>query len=212
MSESPSKPALQNDYPAGIYSAEAYRPPEYVAYLDKAMRAMHLLKLIVFGVLAVTLVIAAYGFFLIYQLTRDSHHMVVQVGRMAEEMVAMRQSMTSIGANVAAMTGSIAEVRDQMGSMNRSVGAMNASVAHLASSVGAIQHSTANLDRSFGPAMGMLNNFVPFGAGGNSWRGAPGYAPPPPVMPSYAMPQAPYPQAVAPQAPAAAAPQAPAAN
>lgn len=211
MPANPPKPELQNDYPAGIYSAEAYRPPEYVAYLDKAMRAMHLLKLIVFGVLAVALVIAAYGFFLIYQLTRDSHHMVVEVHRMAEEMVAMRQSMTSIGANVAAMTGSIAEVRDQMGAMNHSVGAMNASVAHLAGSVGAIQHSTANLDRSFGPAMGMLNNFMPFGAGGNSWRGAPAYAPPPPVRPSYGMSPAPTyapPPTAAPQA----APQAPPAN
>lgn len=207
MSENPPKPELQNDYPAGIYSDEPHRPPEYVAYLDHAMKAMHALKLVVFGVLAVSLIVAAYGFFLIYQLTRDSHRMVEHIGKMSEEIVEMRRSMLSITNDVAAMTSAIGQVRDQMGEMNRSVGAMNASVAHLAGSVGAIQHSTANLDRSFGPAMGMLNNVMPFGWGGNSWRGAPAYAPPPPIAPSYPQPQ---PWAAQPAAPSQPAPTAPA--
>ena len=176
--ESAPKPELANDYPAQIYSGD-HHPPEYVAYLDRAASAMKSLKMIVFGVLSVSLVIAAYGFFLIYQLTRDSHRMVEQTVRMADEMVAMRASMATIGDNVDAMRGAIVVMGGDIRTMNQSVTGMNQSVGHLASSVGLIQHSTANLDRSFGPAMGMLNNFVPFGWGGNSWRGAPPYAPPP---------------------------------
>lgn len=177
--ESTPKPPLANDYPAQIYSTD-HHPPEYVAYLDRAAAAMKSLKMIVFGVLAGGLLIAVYGFFLIYQLTRDSHRMVEQTVRMADEMVAIRTAIGTMDGNVATLRRSIEAMGADISAMNRSVQAMNGSVGHLAGSVGLIQHSTANLDRSFGPAMGMLNNFVPFGFGGNSWRGAPPYAPPPP--------------------------------
>lgn len=175
-----TKPPLENDYPAQIYTGAPYHPPEYLPYLDKAVEAVRSLKLIVFGLLAGTLLMALYGFFLIWQLTRDSHRMVEQTVRMAEEMVAIRGSMDGMSRNIDAMRGNLGEVRDSMRTMNDSVAAMNASVAHMAGSVGLIQHSTSNLDRSFGPAMGMMNSFIPFGWGGNSWRGAPPYAPPPP--------------------------------
>lgn len=180
--ETAPKPDLENDYPAQIYSG-AYHPPEYVAYLDRAAAAVKSLKLIVMGILALSILIASYGFFLIYQLTRDSHRMVEQTVRMADEMVVMSRSMGSMQTNVADMRASITELRDAIAGMNRSVASIDASVAHMASTVGLIQHSTSNLDRSFGPAMGMLNNFMPFGAGGNTWRGAPPYAGPPQSMP-----------------------------
>jgi hypothetical protein len=179
----PTKPPLENDYPAQIYTREPHHTPEYVPYLEKAAEAVKSLKLIVFGLLAGTLLMALYGFFLIWQLTRDSHRMVEQTVRMADEMVAMRGSMETIGRNVDTMRGAIGEVSDTMKTMNANVAAMNASVAHIAGSVALIQHSTSNLDRSFGPAMGAMNSFMPFGWGGNSWRGAPPYAAPPPIAP-----------------------------
>lgn len=177
------KPELTKDYPAQIYAAPGYHPPEYVAYLDRAAAAVHSLKYIVFGLLAISILLAAYGFFLVYQLTRDTRQMVVQTSRMAEEMVAMSRNMGAMQESVADMRGSIAEMRDGIVSMNRSVASIDRSVSHMASTVGLIQHSTSNLDRSFGPAMGMLNNFVPFGWGGNNWRGAPPYAQPPGQVP-----------------------------
>lgn len=183
----PRTPALENDYPAQIYTKSEYHPPEYVAYLDRAVAAVHSLKLIVFGLMIGSLVMAIYGFFLIYQLTRDSRLMVAQTVRMADEMVAMRGSMETIGTNVDQMRGAITRMGDNIAVMNDSVASMNASVGHMAGSVGLIQHSTSNLDRSFGPAMGALNSFVPFGWGGNNWRGAPPYSPPPPG--SYGQPQ-----------------------
>ncbi len=176
--ETVEKPGLENDYPAQIYSS-GYRPPEYVAYLERASAAIRSLRLIVVGLLAVSVVLAVYGFFLIYQLTRDSHQMVQQTVRMADEMVTISRSMASMQTSVGDMRGTIADLRDSIVAMNRNVASIDNSVAHMASTVGLIQHSTSNLDRSFGPAMGMMNNFMPFGAGGNTWRGAPPYAPPP---------------------------------
>ncbi len=176
------KPGLQNDYPAQIYSSE-YHPPEYVAYLERASAAVHSLKFVVLGILAISVVLAVYGFFLIYQLTRDSHRMVEHTQRMVEEMVAMDRAMTAMQTSIGDMRGNIADLRDSIVAMNRNVASIDASVAHMASTVGLIQHSTSNLDRSFGPAMGMLNNVMPFGLGGNNWGGAPPYAPPPQGVP-----------------------------
>jgi len=177
--ETAPKPDLANDYPAQIYNRAEYHPPEYVAYLDRAAAAVHSLKLVVAGVLAIAVVLAAYGFFLVYKLTRDTNQMVLQTTRMAEEMVAMSRNMDQMRVSVTGMGTDISALRDSIVAMNRNVASIDNSVAHMASTVGLIQHSTANLDRSFGPAMGMLNNFVPFGWGGNNWAGAPPFAPPP---------------------------------
>ena len=174
-----SGPDLQKDYPAQIYQSAEYHPPEYVAYLDRASTALHSLKLVVGGVLAIAILLAAYGFFLVYKLTRDTHLMVAQTALMAEEMVVMGRNMTTMRESVVDMRASISDLRDSIVAMNRNVASIDRSVGHMASTVGLIQHSTANLDRSFGPAMGMLNNFMPFGFGGNNWSGAPPYAPPP---------------------------------
>ena len=173
------KPELEKDYPAQIYQASEYHPPEYVAYLDRAAAAMRSLKLIVAGVLAISILLAAYGFFLVYKLTHDAHQMVLQTNIMAQEMVAMGRNMNAMEASVANMRSNISDLRDSLVAMNQNVASIDRSVAHMASTVGLIQHSTANLDRSFGPAMGMLNNFVPFGWGGNNWPGAPPFAAPP---------------------------------
>jgi hypothetical protein len=172
------KPGLQNDYPAQIYSGD-YHPPEYVAYLDRAAAAVHSLKFVVLGILAIGVVLSVYGFFLIYQLTRDSHRMVEHTAAMVQQMVSMERSMSDMRASIGDMRGNIADLSASIVAMNRNVASIDASVAHMASTVGLIQHSTSNLDRSFGPAMGMLNNFVPFGLGGNNWAGAPPYAAPP---------------------------------
>jgi HAMP domain-containing protein len=180
---SPQKPGLQNDYPAQIFSAEGYHPPEYVAYLDRAAAAVHSLKFVVLGILAIAVVLAAYGFFLLYQLTRDSHRMVEHTAVMAEQMVAMERAMASMRTDIGAMRGNMGDMRDGIASLSRSVASIESSVGHMASTVGLIQHSTANLDRSFGPAMGMLNNVMPFGWGGNNWGGAPPYAAPPQAQP-----------------------------
>ena len=180
--QTPPKPGLTKDYPAQIYSPE-HHPPEYLAYLERAAAGLHSLKYVVFGLLGISVVLAAYGFFLIYQLTRDTHQMVTQTTRMAEEMVAMSRNMSAMQTSVADMRGNISDLSASIVAMNRNVASIDASVAHMAKTVGLIQHSTSNLDRSFGPAMGMLNNFVPFGLGGNNWAGAPPYAAPPQGMP-----------------------------
>lgn len=182
MAATETKPPLENDYPAQIYSG-AYRPPEYVAYLDRAAAAIRSLKVIVLGLLSLSILLAAYGFFLVFQLTRDSHRMVEHTARMADEMSSMTRSVAEMRTSVAEMGRDVADLRGSIVAMNANVASIDASVAHMASTVGLIQHSTSNLDRSFGPAMGMLNNFVPFGWGGNNWGGAPPYAPPPQGVP-----------------------------
>jgi cell division protein FtsB len=181
--QSTPKPDLEKDYPAQIYQSAEYQPPEYVAYLERASVAIRSLKLVVAAILAISIVLAVYGFFLIYKLTHDTHQMVLHASRMADEMETMGRNIDSMRASVGDMRTDISALRDSIVAMNRNVASIDNSVAHMASTVGLIQHSTANLDRSFGPAMGMLNNVMPFGFGGNNWPGAPPFAPPVPGQP-----------------------------
>ena len=167
-------PGMKNDYPAQVYP-ETYRPPEYLAYLERAVVAIRTVRIVVYAGLAGFVLLAAYGFFLIYQLTYDTHRMVDQAVRMTEQMQSMARIMVNIHDSMTDMRSNIGEMKGAMASLDKSIKQMDSSVNHMANTVALIQHSTRNLDQSVGPAANMMNSFMPFGSG---YPGAPPYAPP----------------------------------
>ncbi|HUO53094.1 MAG TPA: hypothetical protein VMU18_00015 [Rhodoblastus sp.] len=177
--EDSRKVEMVKDYPKQVFPDPPERPPEYVAYLEKATVALRSLRLIVFPALGAFILLAAYGFFLIYLLTSDARTMANQTRLMVGEMQAISGEMRAITTVMGDMRGNVGDMRTSLEEMNRHMAAMESSTSHMAATVALIQHSARNLDASVGPAMGMMNNFMPFGAGGNSWPGAPPFAPPP---------------------------------
>lgn len=174
-----STPGMKNDYPAQVYP-ETYRPPEYLAYLERAAVAIKTVRIVVYAGLASFILLAAYGFFLIFQLTSDTHRMVEQTVRMTEQMQSMARIMSNMHDSIADMRASIATIGGSVAALDRSVGEMNGNMRQMTNTIGLIQHSARNLDQSIGPAAGMVNSFMPFGWGGNNYGGAPPYAPPAP--------------------------------
>lgn len=168
---------FKNDYPSQVYP-ENYRPPEYLEYLEKAAGAIKTLRIIVFAGLGSFILLAAYGFFLIYQLTTDTHRMTEQAVRMTEQMQSIVRIMSNMHESVADMRGSVTEMRSAITDMNRTMNTMSNTTIQMANTVALMQHSVRNLDQSVGPAAGAVNNFMPFGWGGNSYPGAPPFAPP----------------------------------
>ncbi len=153
-----------------------YRPPEYLVYLEKATDALKLVRIIVFAGMSGFLLLAMYGFFLIFQLTGDVRRAVDQIGLMTQQM----QAMTMIMAN---MHGSIADVSSDMAKMNASLSrmettmdGMSKAVSRMDDTVALMQHSASNIDQSIGPMMGTVNRFMPFGLSGSDYGGAPPYA------------------------------------
>ena len=182
---------IEDDYPAGLYPHRGeYKPPEYVVYMERAAAALKTVRIIAYSGMVAFVILAAYGFFLIYQLTTDAHRMTQHMDEMRSTMVGMRSSMTNMDNSMQLMDPMVKHMAN-----------MDATTQHMAGTVSLIQHSARNLDRSFGPMMGNMNNFMPFMGGGNrGYQGAPPYSPPPPPLVT------PYPtQSISPQ-PMAAAP------
>lgn len=164
---------IEDDYPAGLYPHRGeYRPPEYIVYMERAAAALKTVRIIAYSGMVAFVILAAYGFFLIYQLTTDAHRMTLHMDQMRDTMMGMRTSMSN-------MEGSMQNLTP----MEMHMANMDASTQHMAGTVSLIQHSARNLDRSFGPMMGTMNNFMPFMGGGNrGYQGAPPYSPPPPPL------------------------------
>jgi hypothetical protein len=187
------KVELVKDYPKQVFPDPPERPPEYIAYLEKAAMALRSIRLVVYAGLGAFILLAAYGFFLIYLLTSDARTMAQQTERMAAQMEVMSADMRAITAIMADMQTDIGGMRADIGVMKTDMAAMRANIqdmnVHMAAmdistrqmtaTVALIQHSARNLDASVGPAMGAMNRFMPFGAGGNNWPGAPPFAPMP---------------------------------
>lgn len=169
---------IQDDYVAGLFPhRDEYRPPEYVVYMERAAAALKTVRIVAYSGMVAFVILAAYGFFLIYQLTSDAHRMTVHMGTMSKTMTGMRGSMSNMETSMLALDP-----------MRQHMANMDASVQHMAGTVSLIQHSTRNLDRSMSPMMGTMSSMPFMGSGNRGYQGAPPYSPPPPPM---AMPYSP---------------------
>ena len=188
------------DYSAGgaYLRGEQYRPPEYLEYLEKATNVMRTVRLIVYAGMAAFILLAFYGFYLIYNLTYDVHRAVDKMEVMTQQMQSMANAMANMDASVAGLRTTVADMQTSVGTMTTSVANLDGSVAQmqatvtsidgrigvissdfrqLSNTVALMQHSASNLDQSIGPAMGTFNRMIPFGWG-SAYPGAPPYAPP----------------------------------
>jgi uncharacterized protein YoxC len=169
---------LKHDYPAHVFPPHEYRPPDYLIYLERAAAAIKTIRLLVYTGMIGFLLVAAYGFFLIYELTVYSHQMLTQMVRMTEQMQSMTRIMNNMYESIADMRDDIRQMRVHVGEMDQSMSALTANINHMANTVALIQHSTRNIDANVGPAANMMNSFMPWSRGG--FFGAPPAAPPAP--------------------------------
>lgn len=127
-----------------LYPKEVYDPPpkenvpHYVHYMDKAEAGLRTVRMVVYAGMTAFVVLATYGYYLIYQLTDDA-------ARMAHTMEQMQATMEPMGQNMMVMTQSLVNITE---SVNR------------------IQYSAGHMDRSFSGPMNTINRFMPFGGGG----------------------------------------------
>jgi hypothetical protein len=163
----PADPQIDHSAGAAELRGEVYRPPEYLDYLADAAAAMKAIRLIVYASLASFIILALYGFVLIYKLTSDVHLMVGQAGVMTQQMQAMARSMANLN-------GSIGGMAYDLSQMKGDVAGLDGSVTRMSDAVTLMQHSASNIDQSMGPVMGSINRFFPFGYSG--YPGSPPYA------------------------------------
>lgn len=173
-------------------------------------------EMVVYPSLFAFVLLAGYGFFLIYRLTHDIAvlsqsvtHMAVIVSdampRMTKDLTAMTGSMDNMTGDIGGMTTEIISMSDQMDSltpMSNNIQSMTHNIGSMNRSVYGMQRDMHGMNRtvSSGP-LGMMNDAMPFSSNTN----VPPQMAPPPVWPAYgnAARQRPYAQPrVAPMKPA----------
>ena len=151
-------------------------------------------ELIVYPSMVAFILLAAYGFYLIYNLTHDIADVSKSVREMtatvAEDLGEISYKMTQIASSTAYMR----PMSEDMRAMTRSVNEMNTSVSHM-------QYNMWQLNRNVSAPFNMVDKMMPFGS--TRPYGKANNRVTPPLYPRQPMAYAPV-QTVQPAAPAAA--------
>ncbi len=138
---------MKNDYPKQVYPDPPYHPPEYLAYLEKASHALKSVRLVVYSGMAAFILLAAYGFFMIFLLTSDARTMSEQTRRMATQMELISRDMGAMNATMSDMRANVGDMRASLIQMNRHMTAMRR------------LHGPYDSDRGADPALGAQSRF-----------------------------------------------------
>lgn len=153
-------------------------------------------EMVVYPSLFAFVLLAGYGFFLIYRLTHDIAilsqsvtHMAVIVSdampRMSKDLSTMTGSIDNMTGNIDGMTDEIVSMSEQMDSltpMSKNIQSMTHNIGSMNRSVYGMQRDMHGMNRtvSSGP-FGMMNDMMPFSSNSN----VPPAMAPPPTWPSY---------------------------
>lgn len=158
-------------------SASPFKPPrEMSACFEEFARTFEASarrwELVVYPSLVAFIILAAYGFFLIYSLTTDVAKVARQMDIIAESMVTVSENMENVSTNIAVMSMNMeqmsADMHKQEVSFNRMVGymdGMDASMKDMTVTMYYMRQDMAsmgyNIHSASGP-MRMMNNFMPW--------------------------------------------------
>lgn len=166
-------------------------------------------EMVVYPSLFAFVLLAGYGFFLIYRLTHDIHSLSQSVTKMAvivsdamprmnRDLSTMTSSMDNMTGNIAGMSTEISSMSGQMDEltpMSNNIQSMTHNIGSMNRSVYGMQRDMHGMNRtvSSGP-FGMMNDMMPFSSNSNV---------PPPLMPPRVWPSynstVPQPQAYSPR-------------
>jgi len=133
-------------------------------------------ELIVYPSLFAFIILAAYGFYLIYNLAKDVHYLAISVDT---NMTTLAGNMQNVSENMSQLTANIRAMTVTMDSIDNKVATLEPMLANLDSMDGAIQsmtHATHSMGRSthfmqtdlsrmnnnIGRPMSFMNSFMPW--------------------------------------------------
>ncbi len=133
-------------------------------------------ELIVYPSLFAFIILAAYGFYLIYNLARDVHYLAISVDT---NMTTLSGNMQNVSENMSQLTANIRAMTVTMDSIDNKVATLEPMLANLDSMDGAIQSMTyathsmgrstqhmqvdmARMNQNFGRPLSILHSFIPW--------------------------------------------------
>jgi hypothetical protein len=112
-------------------------------------------ELIVYPSLFAFILLAAYGFYLIYSLTADVHRVVDNMESITANMQKVAINMQSVSTNMVVMTQTVADQSTSMREMVINMRQMN-------SSIGRMRYDLAVMNNSVSRPMSFMNSFMPW--------------------------------------------------
>lgn len=126
-------------------------------------------ELIVYPTLFAFIILAAYGFYLVFSLAKDVHYLAISVDSnmtvLASNMQSMSDNMGQISANVRAMTVGVESMaRDvtTLEPMLSSIEAMNHSMQSMTFTTANMRDDLGAMNRNIGRPMRFMNSFIPW--------------------------------------------------
>ena len=133
-------------------------------------------ELIIYPSLFAFIVLALYGFYLIYNLQRDVHYLAISVDTnmttLAGNMQTVSQNMGQLTTNVRAMTvsldsidknvGTLEPMLANIGSMDHSMRQITPTIQSLNYAAHGMQHNMYRMNRDIGRPARFMNNFLPW--------------------------------------------------
>lgn len=147
------------------------------------------LQLIVFACLVAFFILAAYGFYLIYSLTKDVSQLAVDVNSMS---ISIDKNMGIIAGAMGDITGRMADINSSTEVMATTAQNMADSTQHMAQSTDNMRYDVRRLNNAISGPMDAIGSFFP---GGRKARNPPPiYFPPTYQLPPNYQYQAPAPE------------------
>ncbi len=126
-------------------------------------------ELIVYPSLFAFIILAAYGFYLVFSLAKDVHYLAISVDSnmtvLASNMQSVSDNMGKLTANVRTMAVSVESINHRVGTLEpmlTSMDAMEQSIRGMTVTTGAMQTDVARINRNFGRPMSFMNSFMPW--------------------------------------------------
>jgi hypothetical protein len=126
-------------------------------------------ELIVYPTLFAFIILAAYGFYLIFSLAKDVHYLAISVD---SNMTVLASNMQSVSDNMAQLTANVRTMSVSVESMARDIttlepmlanlDAMNQSIRHMTLTTYNMRGDMAGLNQSLGRPMSFMNSFMPW--------------------------------------------------
>ena len=126
-------------------------------------------ELIVYPSLFAFIILAAYGFFLVYSLARDVHYLAVSVDSnmtmLANNMQSVSDNMVQMTANIGVMSGHMSEINDKVSTLQpmlETIGSMDRSISSMTESTYIMRHDISRMNHNISRPMTFMNSFMPW--------------------------------------------------
>lgn len=126
-------------------------------------------ELIVYPSLFAFVILAAYGFYLIYSLARDVHFLAISVDSnmtvMSSNMQSMADNVNHMNANIRSMSSNMAEINQKVGTLEpmlTNIDSMDRSMQAMTLSTNYMSNDMNRLNRNIGRPMSVMNTFMPW--------------------------------------------------